>query len=225
MNLHRALRRPAAALLLVPLMAAAACSTVDGGASGAANPGAPTATDGTTGAPAERGDGAGGDVSGNDGAGPSPSVNDDGNPTTGETPAKPVTVDADAIQFSLGGTQMLCWSDADDGGEDTVFGCQANAAWPATEGDSPASVLLFTYAEDRAGGAAGEGKRDVKALQANAPVTSWEIQGVRSGSRYRLGDATIDLTGRERLTFTVPLGDSGKTASGWVSVDDYGWEK
>ncbi|PMC61239.1 hypothetical protein CJ204_12145 [Corynebacterium xerosis] len=63
----------------------------------------------------------------------------------------------------------------------------------------------------------------MRAVQANAPVTAWQIQGVRSGGRYLLGDATIDLTDRERLTFTV--GGSGETASGWVTIDDYGWDE
>ena len=96
--------------------------------------------------------------------------------------------------------------------DDTVFGCQGAAAWPATEGTSPASVLLFRLGED---GSPGE----IKALQANAPVTAWEIQGVRGGRSYRLGDATIDLTDRERLTFTV----GGH--SGWVTIDGYGWDE
>ena len=127
-----------------------------------------------------------------------------------------MAIDADAIQFPFAGTEMLCWADTDDGDgdgdDDTVSGCQGAAAWPATEGTSPASVLLFRLGED---GSPGE----IKALQANAPVTAWEIQGVRGGRSYRLGDATIDLTDRERLTFT----DGGH--SGWVTIDGYGWDE
>ena len=47
------------------------------------------------------------------------------------------------------------------------------------------------------GGDADDAKEGVRAVQANAPVTAWQIQGVRSGGRYLLGDATIDLTDRE----------------------------
>ena len=157
-------------------------------------------------------------------------VDDDGDPITEDTSPEPAIVDADAIQFDLGGTQMLCWADADDGSVDSVFGCQGAAGWVATEGPSPASVLLFSVDDD--------GATEVKALQANAPVTAWEIQGVRPGGRYVLGDATIDLTDRDRLTFTVEVGDESndgdgatggdgaKTSkSGWVTVDDYGWDE
>lgn len=114
------------------------------------------------------------------------------------------TVDADAIQFNLNGTEMLCWT------EDTAtFGCQAAADWAASEGPSPASVVLFDLEE-----------RDITAMQANAPVTSWEIQRVRGAGLYRLDDIVIDLRKRERLTFTVAGGDT----SGWLSLSDYGWD-
>lgn len=230
MIVHRALRRPAAALFLVPLMAAGACSAGDESAP-------PEAGDHSDAAEGGNGDGTGG---GNDDGGvdqlgeatsaPSPGLDDDGDPITEDTSPEPAIVDADAIQFDLGGTQMLCWADADDGSDDSVFGCQGAAGWVATEGSSPASVLLFSVDDD--------GTAEVKALQANAPVTAWEIQGVRPGGRYVLGDATIDLTDRDRLTFTVEVGDESndgdgatggdraKTSkSGWVTVDDYGWDE
>lgn len=220
-------------------MAAAACSAP---AEGAADGGAGTDAEATVGAGAgaETGaeTGAQGDPGGEGGGEPSSSKDDDGNPGTADDAPEPVAVDADAIQFSLGGVQLLCWADADDGSDDSVFGCQGAAAWEATEGDSPASVLLFTLGDgDDAGNGDGGGNggggdgggsgagRDVKAIQANAPVTNWQIQGVRAGGSYRLGDAIIDLGDREKLTFTVPAGDSGGTASGWVSVDDYGWDE
>ena len=238
MNEHRALRRTAAALFLVPALAAGACSTGDDGASGAA-------------APDEANMGV---ESSEAGGGPSPSVGDDGGPIAEDDAPEPVAIDADAIQFELGGTQMLCWADADDGSDDSVFGCQGAAGWDATEGPSPASVLLFTVADDGEGEGKGEGdgddrggvgggdaddaKEGVRAVQANAPVTAWQIQGVRSGGRYLLGDATIDLTDRERLTFTVEVGDESndgdgatggdgaKTSkSGWVTVEDYAWDE
>lgn len=224
MNERRALRRTAAALFLVPALAAGACSTGDDGASGAA-------------APDEANMGV---ESSEAGGGPSPSVGDDGGPIAEDDAPEPVAIDADAIQFELGGTQMLCWADADDGSDDSVFGCQGAAGWDATEGPSPASVLLFTVADDGEGEGKGEGdgddrggvgggdadgaKEGVRAVQANAPVTAWQIQGVRSGGRYLLGDATIDLTDRERLTFTVEVGD-GETESGWVTVEDYAWDE
>ena len=232
MILHRALRRPAAALLFAPLIMAAACSPSDDG-------GPDSTADTTARAEAEAGAGNAGEAKaepgatggsgGGAGGGPSPSidVDDDGNPITDDAPPAPVTIDADAIQFTLGGTQLLCWADADDGSEDSVFGCQGAAGWAATDGSSPASALLFTL-DDDAGEDAGDGsgaELDVKAIQANAPVTAWEIQGVRAGGIYRLGDATIDLTDRDRLIFAVPVGDSSKTASGWVTVDDYGWDE
>ncbi len=55
---------------------------------------------------------------------------------------------------------MLCWADADDGSDDSVFGCQGAAGWDATEGPSPASVLLFTVADDGEGEGKGEGDGD-----------------------------------------------------------------
>ncbi len=127
------------------------------------------------------------------------------------------TVDADAIQFAFAGTEMLCWGeDAEDGGDGwTVFGCQAAADWESTQGGSPASVLMFKLDDD---GAPGE----IVALQANAPVTAWEIQRVQPGGTYDLGGAIIDLTD-ERLSFTAPVEGKDETVSGWVTIDDYGW--
>ena len=238
MIVHRALRRPAAALFLVPLMAAGACSAGDE----SAPPETGDHSDAAGGGHGGDGNGGGNDDGGVDQLGeatsaPSPGLDDDGDPITEDTSPEPAFVDADAIQFDLGGTQMLCWADADDGSADSVFGCQGAAGWVATEGLSPASVLLFSVDDD--------GATEVKALQANAPVTAWEIQGVRPGGRYVLGDATIDLTDRERLTFAVEVededndggdegndgdgatgGDRAKTSkSGWVTVDDYGWDE
>ncbi|MFD5867651.1 hypothetical protein ACFWGD_03415 [Corynebacterium sp. NPDC060344] len=218
---HRALRRTTAALLTLPLLAAAACSATDGDGDPAAAGATETNGAGVT-AGGDSGDasrpnptpGSNGGGGGEDGEGPSSSNGGDATPTSGDAP--PETITADAIQFRFAGTELLCWADADDGSEDTVFGCQGAAGWEATEGTSPASVLLFRLDED---GSPGE----IKALQANAPVTAWEIQGVRGDRSYRLGDATIDLTDRERLTFTV--GGSGDTASGWVTIDDYGWDE
>lgn len=208
---HRALRRPAAALLALPLLAAAACSADDGDGD-ALRPGADQdgATETGAASPPDPDSDSRGDGGDEGDGGTSSSIGRDGTPTSEE--AAPMAIDADAIQFPFAGTEMLCWADADDGDDDTVFGCQGAAAWPATEGTSPASVLLFRLGED---GSPGE----IKALQANAPVTAWEIQGVRGGRSYRLGDATIDLTDRERLTFTV----GGH--SGWVTIDGYGWDE